>query len=61
MITIEEKQVKEFSITIAGATFKVHAETKEQAVKKLMAQLRTAIAELQEHKGQNKNQSQPTA
>ena len=57
---IEEKLVKEFHITAVGVTFKVRAETREQAARKLITDLRAAIAELQKHKGQNKNQL-PTA
>ena len=59
----EEKLVKEFHIEIGylpGYIFKVRAESEEQAVKRLTAQFRAAIAELQKHKGQNKNQT-PTA
>lgn len=56
----EEKLVKEFHIScdaLPAVTFKVRAETQEKAVRKLMSDLRAAVAELQKHKGQNKNQS----
>jgi hypothetical protein len=54
----EEKLVKEFHITVEampGIVFKVRAESVEKAVKKLMAEMRAAMSELQKSKGQNIN------
>jgi hypothetical protein len=53
----EERLVKEFEIEIAylpGHAFKVRADSEEQALKRLIAQFRGSIAELQKHKGQTK-------
>jgi hypothetical protein len=61
----EEKLVKEYWFTnepFPGVIFKVRADAHEKAVRKLISDLRAAIAEMQKHKGQTiKNQNQPTA
>jgi hypothetical protein len=53
----EQKLVTEYHITceaMPGIVFKVRAENIEKAVKKLMAEMRAAMAELQKQKGQNR-------
>jgi hypothetical protein len=57
----EEKLVKEFHVvceSVPGHAFKVQADSPERVIRKLISDLRAAIAELQKHKGQaQKNQA----
>jgi hypothetical protein len=51
----EQRQFTEYHITVEampGIVFKVCAESVEKAVKKLMAEIRAVLAELQKSKGQ---------
>jgi hypothetical protein len=51
----EQRQFTEYHITLEampGTVFKVRAESVEKAVKKLMAEIRAVLAELQKSKGQ---------
>jgi hypothetical protein len=64
----EPKQVTEWHFApdscfdiLRGHTFKVRAETPEQAARRLITELRDAIADLQKIKGQNKINQSPTA
>jgi hypothetical protein len=62
-MNVQETQVKEFRISfesLPGTVFKIHAETQDKALKKLLANFRAITAEVQSHKGQTKT-NQPTA
>jgi hypothetical protein len=55
-----EKTVREFELvseTRPHLTFTVRADTPEKAARKLIADLRAVIVELQETKGQNHNKT----
>jgi hypothetical protein len=61
-MNIQETTVKEFHFALDAFprhTFKVQAETREKALRQLIADLRAGISELQQHKGQKQNQTQP--